>query len=253
MFFDNIMCSLMKLFKRKKGMNDMSEENKNENSDNNQPQSAEEKTVRHAEEVIDEAEKANADAQPTAEAADTTVPETDNSSAEKDSEADKKADDKNKHDKHHKCSEQDAKVQEMGEKLAAMNDKYVRLYSEYENYRKRTNQEKADLLLNGGKDVLKTILPVVDDMERALKNIPDDNTAKEGVQLVYNKFVAALNQRGVKEIEAQGAKFDENLHEAVTRIPAAEEAQKGNVVDVLEKGYMLNDKVLRFAKVVVAF
>lgn len=161
-----------------------------------------------------------------------------------------------KHDKHHKedkVGEAQAKVQEMGEKLAAINDKYVRLYSEYENYRKRTNLEKAELLLNGGKEVLKAVLPIVDDMERALKNIPDDNTAKEGVQLVYNKLMAMLNQKGVTVIEAQGAKFDENLHEAVTRIPAADEKQKGLIVDVIEKGYMLNDKVLRFPKVVVAF
>ncbi len=151
-----------------------------------------------------------------------------------------------------KDKNQEDKVQELGEKLAALNDKYVRLYSEYENYRKRTTLEKADLLLNGGKEVLKAILPVVDDMERALKNIPDDNVAHEGVQLVYNKMMTMLNQKGVKEIEAMGAKFDENVHEAVTRIPAADESQKGCIVDVVEKGYMLNDKVLRFPKVVVA-
>lgn len=144
------------------------------------------------------------------------------------------------------------KIQEMGEKLAEMNDKYVRLYSEYENYRKRTNLEKADLLLNGGKDVLKAILPVVDDMERALANIPDDNIAKEGVTLVYNKLMTTLAQRGVKPIEAKGQTFDENLHEAVSRIPAADEKQKGEIIDVVQTGYMLNDKVLRFPKVVVA-
>lgn len=141
------------------------------------------------------------------------------------------------------------KVQELGEKLATLNDKYLRLYSEYENYRKRTNQEKADLLLNGSREMMKAILPIIDDFERALAVKSDD----EGVQLIYNKMVKILEQKGLKAMEAKGEKFDEALHEAVTRIPAADEAQKGCVVDVIEKGYYLNDKVLRYAKVVVAF
>ena len=140
------------------------------------------------------------------------------------------------------------KVQEMGEKLAELNDKYLRLYSEYENYRKRTNQEKADLLLNGSREMMKAILPVIDDFERALAATED-----EGVQLIYNKMLKILEQKGLKAMEVKGEKFDENLHEAITRIPAAEESQKGTVVDVVEKGYYLNDKVLRYAKVVVAF
>ena len=144
------------------------------------------------------------------------------------------------------------KLQEMGEKLADAQDKYVRLYSEYENYRKRTNMEKADLIINGSKDMIKAILPVVDDMERALSAMADDEGAKEGVQLIYNKMMNILSQKGLKPIEAKGQKFDENLHEAVTQFPAAEEGQKGTVVDVVEKGYYLNDKVLRYAKVVVA-
>lgn len=140
------------------------------------------------------------------------------------------------------------KVQEMGEKLAELNDKYLRLYSEYENYRKRTNIEKADLLLNGSKEMMKAILPVIDDFERALAATQD-----EGVLLIYNKMMKILEQKGLKSMEVKGEKFDENLHEAITRIPAADEAQKGMVVDVVEKGYYLNDKVLRYAKVVVAF
>lgn len=141
------------------------------------------------------------------------------------------------------------KVQEMGEKLAALNDKYLRLYSEYENYRKRTNQEKADLLINGSKEMMKAILPVIDDFERALSATAND----EGVLLIYNKMMKILEQKGLKAMEVKGEKFDENLHEAITRIPAVEEGQKGTVVDVVEKGYYLNDKVLRYAKVVVAF
>ena len=140
------------------------------------------------------------------------------------------------------------KVQELDEKLATLNDKYLRLYSEYENYRKRTNQEKADLLLNGSREMMKAILPVVDDFERALAVTGDD----EGVKLIYSKLMKILEQKGLKAMEAKGEKFDESLHEAVTQIPAPAPEQKGLVIDVVEKGYYLNDKVLRYAKVVVA-
>ena len=139
------------------------------------------------------------------------------------------------------------KVQELGEKLAELNDKYLRLYSEYENYRKRTNQEKADLLINGSREMMKAILPVIDDFERALAATED-----EGVQLIYNKMMKILEQKGLKAMEVKGEKFDEALHEAVTQIPAPAPEQKGTVIDVIEKGYYLNDKVLRYAKVVVA-
>lgn len=141
------------------------------------------------------------------------------------------------------------KVQELGEKLASLNDKYLRLYSEYENYRKRTNVEKADLLLNGSREMMKAILPVIDDFERALAATNGD----EGVTLIYNKLMKILEQKGLKAMDVKGERFDENLHEAITRIPAASEELKGTVVDVVEKGYYLNDKVLRYAKVVVAF
>ena len=157
---------------------------------------------------------------------------------------------KRRHERHRDESAQI--VQEMGEKLAEMNDKYVRLYSEYENYRKRTNMEKADLIMNGGKEMIKAVLPVVDDMERALQAMDDSEGSKEGITLIYNKLMTILSQKGLKPIEAKGQKFDENLHEAVTQFPAAEESQKGCVVDVVEKGYYLNEKVLRYAKVVVA-
>lgn len=159
---------------------------------------------------------------------------------------------KDRKKRHEKQDESAAKLQELGEKLVEANDKYVRMYSEYENYRKRTNQEKADLILNAGKDMIKAILPVVDDMERALSSMSDEDSAKEGVQLIYNKLMNILSQKGLKPIEAKGEKFDENLHEAVTQFPAADETQKGTVVDVVEKGYFLNNKVLRYAKVVVA-
>lgn len=191
-----------------------------------------------------EEKKPNMDPEPQA-------PETEaTQSAEKTAESDESTHaEKGKKKKHHDHSE---KLQEMGEKLAEMNDKYVRLYSEYENYRKRTNTEKAELIINGSKDAIKAILPVVDDMERALQAMAEGDSAKEGVQLIYNKMMTILGQKGLKAIEAKGQKFDENLHEAVTQFPAADESQKGTVVDVVEKGYYLNDKVLRYAKVVVA-
>jgi molecular chaperone GrpE len=175
--------------------------------------------------------------------------DTEAKAAQPETEPEKQKEHKKRHDRH---SEHDHKVQEMGEKLAEMNDKYVRLYSEYENYRKRTNTEKAELIVNGSKDMIKAILPVVDDMERALTAMSDDEGAKEGVQLIYSKMMNILSQKGLKPMEAKGVKFDENLHEAVTQFPAADEGQKGTVVDVVEKGYFLNDKVLRYAKVVVA-
>ncbi len=145
-------------------------------------------------------------------------------------------------------SGEEDKVQELGEKLATLNDKYLRLYSEYENYRKRTNIEKADLLLNGSREMMKAILPVIDDFERALAVKSDD----EGVQLIYNKMMKILESKGLKAMNAKGEKFDEAMHEAITRIPSTDPDQKGIVMDVVEKGYYLNDKVLRYAKVVVA-
>ena len=175
--------------------------------------------------------------------------ETEQSATSAESSNHRKRDHKRRGSKHDDNTE---KLQEMGEKLAEAQDKYVRLYSEYENYRQRTNMEKADLIINGSKDMIKAILPVVDDMERALQAMAEDDAAKEGVQLIFNKLMNILSQKGLKPIEAKGQKFDENLHEAVTQFPATEESQKGTVMDVVEKGYYLNDKVLRYAKVVVA-
>ena len=161
-----------------------------------------------------------------------------------------KEDTKTEKKKHHK-NDSETKIQELGEKLAELNDKYLRTYSEFENYRKRTTKEKADLLINGSADTIKAILPIIDDMERALQSMTDE-ASREGVQLIYNKLMNILQQKGLKEIEAKGEKFSEELHEAVTQFPAAEESQKGIIIDVVEKGYYLNDKVLRFPKVVVA-
>lgn len=144
------------------------------------------------------------------------------------------------------------KLQEMGEKLAAMQDKYTRLYADFENYRKHATQDKIDLQLNGHKEMAKEILPVLDDMERAIAAMPDNNEAKDGVKLIYDKMLSILQKKGVKQMTTIGEVFDAALHDAVTQIPAQDEAQKNKVFDEVQKGYYINDKVLRHAKVVVA-
>ncbi|MCQ2297855.1 MAG: nucleotide exchange factor GrpE [Bacteroidales bacterium] len=178
-------------------------------------------------------------------------PQTENAAAEAAEEAPKKEKKRFGKKNDAKVEELTNQVQEMGEKLSEMNDKYVRTVAEFENYRKRTNAERADLILNGGKDVIKSILPIIDDLERALQAMTDEN-AKEGVTMIYNKMMNTLQQKGLKAMEAKGEKFNEEFHEAVTQIPAPTEEQKGTVLDVVEKGYFLNDKVLRYAKVVYA-
>ena len=143
----------------------------------------------------------------------------------------------------------------MSEELAKIKDAYVRLMAEYDNFRKRTIKEKSDLIKNGGEKILVGLLPVVDDFQRALENIEtatDANAVKEGVDLIYNKFLSFLQQNGVKPIEALGEVFDADLYEAVAMIPAQDEENKGKVIDSVQTGYTLNDKVIRHAKVVVA-
>ena len=132
-------------------------------------------------------------------------------------------------------------------------DRYIRLQAEFDNFRKRTLREKMALIESGGSDVWKAILPVLDDMERAIaasEKSEDIAALREGEKLIYNKFVDIMRQKGVVEIEALDAPFDENLHEAVARFAAGED-KKGKVIDVVQRGYMLGDKVLRYAKVVV--
>ena len=140
------------------------------------------------------------------------------------------------------------------EKIAELNDKYLRLAAEYDNYRRRTLKERMELTKTAGEDILVNILPVMDDFERALGSIDqakEISVVKEGVQLIYTKFKEFLKQRGVKEIEAKEKEFDTDLHEAITKIPAPNKKLKGKVVDVVEKGYYLNEKVIRFSKVVI--
>ena len=140
------------------------------------------------------------------------------------------------------------------EKLAVVNDKYLRLSAEFDNYRKRTLKEKMELTKNAGEQILSGILPVVDNFERALASMEksDDMQAiREGVKLIYNSFKEFLTQNGVTEIDCVNNTFDTDEHEAVTKIPAPSADLKGKVVDCIQKGYKLNDKVMRFAKVVV--
>lgn len=151
-------------------------------------------------------------------------------------------------------SDFEALVNDLNSKLADLNDKYLRLSAEFDNYRKRTLKEKMELTKSAGEGVLKGILPVVDDFDRALAHLDDAKdleAMKTGIVLIYNKFKEFMNQQGLKEIETREKEFDTDLHEAITKIPAPSEGMKGKVVDCIEKGYVLNDKVIRYAKVVV--
>ena len=145
-------------------------------------------------------------------------------------------------------------LKKANETIEEQKDKYLRLSAEFDNYRKRTMKEKAELILNGGEKSLTSILPVVDDLERALKNMEtatDVQAVKEGVELIYNKFMTALGQNGVKVIETQDQPLNTDFHEAIAVIPAPEEGKKGKILDCVQTGYTLNDKVIRHAKVVV--
>ncbi|MFN3849759.1 MAG: nucleotide exchange factor GrpE [Spirosomataceae bacterium] len=137
--------------------------------------------------------------------------------------------------------------------VAEMKDKYIRMYSEFENFRRRTAKEKTELILNASEGVIKDLLPVLDDFERALQSFEttEDVTAiKEGVSLIYNKFNKTLTHKGLKPMEAKDTDFDPELHESITQFPAGDD-KKGKVINEVEKGYFLNEKVIRYAKVVV--
>jgi len=145
-------------------------------------------------------------------------------------------------------------VRAVEEKLAEMQDRYIRLSAEFDNYRKRTLREKMDLSKYASENLLLSILPLMDDFERALQHLDtssDSVSMKNGIDLIYNKFCEFLKQNSVKEIESLNATFNVDIHEAVAKMPVEEEARKGKVVEVLLKGYYLQDKVLRFAQVVV--
>ena len=140
------------------------------------------------------------------------------------------------------------------EKLAALNDKYLRLYSDFDNFRKRSIKEKADIIGMASSDLMKDLLPVIDDFERAIsnnENSDDLEGLKEGFKLIYNKTLNTLKSKGLEWIDSKGKVFDPEVHEAITNIPVEDKDMKGKVVDVIEKGYNLKGKPLRYAKVVV--
>ncbi len=140
------------------------------------------------------------------------------------------------------------------EKYNELNDKYLRLTAEYDNYRKRTLKERMELMKNAGEDILINLLPVIDNIDRAKQSIEDAkdlDSIKEGINLIHKNIVDFLSNRGISEIKAEGEVFDTDLHEAITKIPAPNNKLKGKVVDVIEKGYKMKDKIIRYAKVVV--
>jgi molecular chaperone GrpE len=149
--------------------------------------------------------------------------------------------------------EEQGDIAKLQGEIAEQKDKYIRLYSEFDNFRRRTAKEKLEMIQSANEQLLKALLPVVDDFERAEKSFKDkDSKELEGFFLIYNKFKKTLDQNGVKTMEAgAGSEFNPDLHEAITQIPAPDEKLKGKIVDVVEKGYLLNEKVIRFAKVVV--
>ena len=153
-----------------------------------------------------------------------------------------------------KESEEEKKEPTAEEILAELQDRYLRLSAEYDNFRKRTLKEKIDLQKSANENLLNALLPVADDFDRALQSVDEAKeikAVKEGLDLIYGKFNGFLAQQGIKEIEAANKAFDTDLHEAITKIPAPSKKLKGKVVDVVQKGYFLNEKVLRFAKVVI--
>lgn len=160
-----------------------------------------------------------------------------------------------------KAEEQPAKEMSVEDKLAAaetkvaeLQDKYLRQVAEFDNYRKRTIKEKAELILNGAEKTITAILPILDDMERALKNMDkmeDVAAVKEGVDLIFQKFVKILGEQGVKKIETENADFNTDLHEAIAQVPAPSDEMKGKIIYCVKTGYTLNEKVIRHSQVAV--
>ena len=170
------------------------------------------------------------------------------------SESTKKKSSPKKEVKKEKIQELEQKIIQLEETIAKDKDDYIRLMAEFDNFRRRTSQEKLELVSMASMDTIKGLLPVLDDCERALKVLLESNdsdAAKEGTELIYSKLMAYLKTKGLAVIEAMGQTFDTDLHEAVAQVPVEEDDKKGKVFDVVQTGYTLNGKVIRFAKVVV--
>jgi molecular chaperone GrpE len=159
-----------------------------------------------------------------------------------------------KKDKSHKISKTEEQLEKAELDLLELKDRHIRLQAEFDNYRKRTLKERMELLKTANESMLISLLPVVDDFDRAnqtLDLVEEGSPVKDGVKLIYSKFQEFLKQNGVKEIEATGESLDTDLHEAITKIPAPTKELVGKIVDVVQKGYYLNDKVIRFSKVII--
>ena len=160
----------------------------------------------------------------------------------------------NRKERAHKKTKTEEQLEIAEKEIVELKDKHIRLQAEFDNYRKRTLKERMELLKTASESVLMSILPVIDDFDRAMQTMEstdEESHLKDGVKLIYNKFQDFLKQNGIKEIEAIGQDFNTDLHEAITKIPAPSEDFKGKIVDVVQKGYYLNDKVIRFSKVVI--
>ena len=172
---------------------------------------------------------------------------------EKERKPEKKESKKEKKEKE-KIEALEKEVKALNEKVSKEKDDYLRLMAEFDNFRRRTSQEKLELVKVAAEDTIKGLLPILDDCERAmsvLKESEDTNAAKEGTELIYNKLTGYLKSKGLSAIEAKGTEFDTDMHEAVAQFPVEDDAMKGKVFDVVQTGYTLNGKVIRFAKVVV--
>ena len=195
----------------------------------------EEQKVENAEEqTLENAAEATATDNAASDATDATTAETETATAEP-------------------VDERDARIAELEAQVAAQKDQYLRLYAEFDNYKKRTLKEKAELIQTAGKNVLEQMLPLIDDVERAMASVKTADSVdgvKEGVDLIYNKFVKFLDSNNVKEIETVGLPFNTDFHEAVAQVPMGED-KKGVVIDCTQKGYVMGEKVVRFAKVVI--
>lgn len=151
-------------------------------------------------------------------------------------------------------SKKDTELEELKIKHAELNDKHLRLFSEFDNFRKRSIKERLELTKTASADVILQMLPIIDDFERALKAVSDEqdkDSMVEGLKLIYNKLKSTLNGKGLEAMETIGADFDTDFHEAITKVPAPTKDQKGKIIDEIEKGYLLGGKVIRYAKVVV--
>ena len=158
-------------------------------------------------------------------------------------------------DQQEKKEESSNPIDELAAKYNELNDKYVRLHAEFDNFRRRSNKEKLDIISSASEGVLKDLLPVLDDFERAISNndkIEDIAAIREGFHLIHNKMRSILESKGLKSMDANGLPFDSELHEAIAHVPAPSKKDSGKVLEAVERGYLLNDKVIRYAKVVVA-